>query len=142
MKCGKIRSGLYGYLKGELDPVRKASVEEHISLCPGCAAELAGIRRIKSMFSASLQEAPAGVLRSLRSRFKAPRPPLFWLKPALTASTVVIAALCIFIYSYNVNSRKTELSNFIISNYNVVDQSSFDNSDYEQTSYIYQQDEL
>jgi predicted anti-sigma-YlaC factor YlaD len=142
MDCGKIKKILYDYLKDEVSPAQKTLIKTHLSLCPDCAAELAGISRMKRMFNASQQDAPPGVLKNLRKRFKPGRSPLLWLRPALTASTVLVIALCVFIYSFTVNSKKSALSSFMLDNYDVVDQSYFDSADYEQTSYIYEQDEL
>lgn len=142
MECGKVKNVLFDYLKGEVTAGQKARIETHLSACPGCAAEMSVLSRFRKIFSASLQDAPGTVLHNLRSRFRPARAPLFWLKPALTALTVSIMALSVYVYSYNINAKKTELSSFMMNNYNLIDLNSIDNTDYEQTSYIYDQNEL
>ena len=46
MSCEDILVLLMGYVDGELEDADRARVEEHLKVCPACARELEGYRRL------------------------------------------------------------------------------------------------
>jgi hypothetical protein len=53
---------LSSYLDGELNEPERRAVEDHVAVCPGCRAELDGLRRVVSRLRSLEREAPPPVL--------------------------------------------------------------------------------
>jgi hypothetical protein len=103
--CRDIQPDLSAYLDGELAPSRRAEIEAHVTSCPRCQRELAGLRTLAAGVAAlpRLQPAPrflAEVRRKI-AQGHAPesipwadylfRP--FWLKVPLEAAAVIVIAM-------------------------------------------------
>jgi hypothetical protein len=62
-RCGEVRLDLTAYLSGELDPVRAATLDDHLAACGGCLGELSELDLVTTALSASgLDHAPPGHL--------------------------------------------------------------------------------
>jgi anti-sigma factor RsiW len=142
MDCVKTRALIYDYTKNELKRADMDAANGHLNSCASCAAFLSEITAIKTRIREEMVDPPPRVLQALRKKFAPARTVFYWLRPALAASTAVIIGLGIFFYSSAASAKKNALSNFILDNYSVTDQAYYDNTEFEQTAYIFTQDEL
>jgi anti-sigma factor (TIGR02949 family) len=53
MNCDEADRFLDAYLDGELEPGRRAEVEEHLAGCPECQQKLNGLRQLREFFAAN-----------------------------------------------------------------------------------------
>jgi anti-sigma factor RsiW len=95
MQCNHELSALGCYLDGELRPEEAAAVQEQIGSCPGCAAEIAELTRLRVRLRparARFVPSPEFRRKIQRQVARPARPNLFrWLVPASVAAAVVIA---------------------------------------------------
>lgn len=69
MDCSRARELLEEYFEGTLPPRRRHEVSAHVSVCAGCAEELAQIQKVASALAAApLVEPSVGVLRAITRR--------------------------------------------------------------------------
>ena len=75
MTCEEIRLMLHPYVDGELDLTRSLEIEAHLDGCPNCPRELAGIRALRTAFSAEAfyHRAPVQLERRIRTAVRAAR---------------------------------------------------------------------
>jgi anti-sigma factor RsiW len=59
--CRLIRRRLGAFQDGELGAVARAKTTAHLARCPGCAAELAGLGRLRAALTAAPPEPPEAV---------------------------------------------------------------------------------
>lgn len=69
MRCDRVRRRLNAFADDELDRLPAARVAGHLSHCPGCATELAQIRRLGAAAAALWSDAAAPA--TLRARLAA-----------------------------------------------------------------------
>lgn len=72
MGCEQSVSLLHGYLDGELDAMRAAEFEQHLTTCPDCTATLSASESLRLSFQrAQLNEsAPLALRQKIRSELK------------------------------------------------------------------------
>jgi len=107
--CREIRQLLGVYVVGAIDPAERALVDEHLSTCPVCRDELAGLAGLPAMLGRvpaedvarmggiviSLpehQEPSPEMLNSLLSRVAARRKTRMWRGAAAVAAAAIVAA--------------------------------------------------
>jgi anti-sigma factor RsiW len=101
MTCEQVWQQVSAYLDGELDPVTRAALEEHVKGCKRCTAVVDGTRNVvRVMADDRVLEVPAGYSRRLHQRMAEviprPRGTVYpWLMAlaaaVLIAGTVVLA---------------------------------------------------
>jgi anti-sigma factor RsiW len=106
--CRDIRQALGVYVVGAIDPAERSAVDDHLSTCPDCREELAGLAGLPSLLgrvpaseaeqlilrSAELEDPqapPAELLSSLLRRVTARRTTRRWHVVAAAAAAVIIA---------------------------------------------------
>jgi predicted anti-sigma-YlaC factor YlaD len=108
LTCRSIRQLLGVYVVGAIDPGERSVVDEHLSQCPACRDELAGLAGLPAMLSrVPLAEAeriavgtmppeseapPVDLLNSLLRKVWARRRARMWRSVAAVAAAAVIAA--------------------------------------------------
>lgn len=98
MSCDFANSPLHGYFDGELNPLRAAEFERHVSHCTECATELVDL----DLLSARLQiariyaPAPASLRRKVRVNLTSVAVTPTALKPLLWHWIAAAAALLLF----------------------------------------------
>ncbi len=84
MECSEIGSLLSEFLDDALDPSTRGRVEEHISRCGACAAELAALRAcIEAVRSLEKVSAPPNFLAGVHERIGTEQPRPFPERPSL-----------------------------------------------------------
>lgn len=109
MECRDIRHALGVYVVGAIDPAERALVDSHLSICPECREELAGLaglpallRRVPVAEAQQLardeaiqlpaaESPPDELLRSLLDRSTKVRRTQRWRRLAAAAAVVVLA---------------------------------------------------
>jgi hypothetical protein len=103
--CGDIRYALGVYVVGAIEPAERAIVDAHLSQCPDCREELAGLAGLPALLgrvpiqdaerlalgSEDLEEPPAELLDSLLSQVSARRRGRRWRGITAAAAAAVIA---------------------------------------------------
>jgi predicted anti-sigma-YlaC factor YlaD len=103
--CGEIRHALGVYVVGAIDPAERAAVDAHLSHCPECREELAGLAGLPALLGRVpvadvermmrgddvLEEPPAELLDSLLAQVSVRRRARRWRTFAATAAAAVIA---------------------------------------------------
>jgi anti-sigma-K factor RskA len=103
--CGEIRHSLGVYIVGAIDPAERSAVDAHLSHCPDCREELAGLAGLPALLGRVpaadvermllsddvLEEPPAELLDSLLRRVAARRRARRWRFAATAAAAAVIA---------------------------------------------------
>jgi len=103
--CGDIRIALGVYIVGAIDPAERAVVDAHLSHCPDCREELAGLAGLPALLgrvpredaerlllgAEELEEPPAELLDSLLAQITARRRARRWRVIAAAAAAAVIA---------------------------------------------------
>jgi hypothetical protein len=106
--CGDIRHALGVYVLGAVDPAERAVVDAHLSTCPECREELAGLAGLPALLGrvplhdaerlaagdggpGDFEEPPAELLDSLLRRIAARRRSRRWRGLAAAAAAAVIA---------------------------------------------------
>jgi len=103
--CGDIRRALGVYVVGAIDPAERATVDAHLSHCPDCREELAGLAGLPALLGRvpkedaerlllddeQLEEAPAELLDSLLLQVSARRRARRWRGIAAGAAAAIIA---------------------------------------------------
>ena len=103
--CGDIRYALGVYVVGAIEPAERAIVDAHLSQCPDCREELAGLAGLPALLGRvpredaerlafgpeELEEPPAEMLDSLLSRVSARRRARRWRGITAAAAAAVIA---------------------------------------------------
>lgn len=103
--CGEIRHALGVYIVGAIDPAERARVDAHLSHCPECREELAGLAGLPALLGRVpvadvermvlgeeiLEEPPADLLDSLLAQVSVRRRARRWRTIAATAAAAVIA---------------------------------------------------
>ncbi len=103
--CGDIRRALGVYVVGAIDPAERATVDAHLSHCPDCREELAGLAGLPALLGRvpredaerlllddeQLEEAPAELLDSLLLQVAARRRARRWRGIAAAAAAAIIA---------------------------------------------------
>jgi anti-sigma factor RsiW len=100
MNCEQIRQSLSAHLDNELPPSEASAVSAHLAGCPGCAAELDGLKRASRMVrDLPLKPLPLGFLTRLRAKADAgaAAPAVSWLgpRPLAFAAAAIVAGLVI-----------------------------------------------
>ena len=71
LACDELVELLTDYLEGALEPGRRAAVEEHLVICPGCATYLRQFdETIRLAGSLGPEGAPPAALGALRRAFR------------------------------------------------------------------------
>jgi anti-sigma factor RsiW len=123
MNCKEVKATLYDYTKGEVTPETRSVIDSHLPSCASCAAELASIMKVKSIIHQGLHEPGANNLEIIRKAMKRPFEWLLGPKPAVAfAATLLIFSGLIFADNM-IDSRNTQLGEFISDSYSVVDNS-------------------
>jgi anti-sigma factor RsiW len=109
--CRDIRHALGVYVLGAIDPAERATVDAHLSTCPECREELAGlaglpallrripVREAQQLADVDLDELPGpevpsdDMLRSLLARTKQARQARRWRGLAAAAAVVLVAGV-------------------------------------------------
>ena len=103
--CGDIRYSLGVYVVGAIDPAERATVDAHLSHCPDCREELAGLAGLPALLgrvpredaerlafgTEELEEPPAEMLDSLLAQVTTRRRARKWRVVAAAAAAAVIA---------------------------------------------------
>jgi len=103
--CGEIRHSLGVYVVGAIDPAERATVDAHLSHCPDCREELAGLAGLPALLGRvplqdaerlalgdeKLEEAPAELLDALLRQVASRRRARRWRAVAAAAAAAVIA---------------------------------------------------
>lgn len=103
--CGEIRQALGVYIVGAIDPAERAIVDAHLSYCPECREELAGLAGLPALLGRVpvadvermvlgeeiLEEPSADLLDSLLAQVSVRRRARRWRTIAATAAAAVIA---------------------------------------------------
>jgi anti-sigma-K factor RskA len=106
--CRNIRQSLGVYVVGAIDPAERAQVDSHLSTCPDCREELAGLAGLPALLGRvpasdakrlilhsaevkDLEEPPDELLRSLLRRVAERRAARRWRSLGAAAAAVVIA---------------------------------------------------
>jgi Putative zinc-finger len=103
--CGEIRYALGVYVVGAIDPAERAVVDAHLSHCPDCREELAGLAGLPALLgrvpkedaerlalgTEKLEEPPAELLDSLLAQITSRRRARRWRGIAAAAAAAVIA---------------------------------------------------
>jgi anti-sigma-K factor RskA len=103
--CGNIRYALGVYVVGAIDPAERATVDAHLSHCPDCREELAGLAGLPALLgrvpredaerlalgTEKLEEPPAEMLDSLLAQVTARRRARRWRVIVAAAAAAVIA---------------------------------------------------
>jgi hypothetical protein len=103
--CGDIRYALGVYVVGAIDPAERAAVDAHLSHCPDCREELAGLAGLPALLgrvpredaerlalgAEKLEEPPAEMLDSLLAQVTARRRARRWRVIVAAAAAAVIA---------------------------------------------------
>ncbi|HUA28078.1 MAG TPA: zf-HC2 domain-containing protein [Streptosporangiaceae bacterium] len=103
--CGDIRYALGVYVVGAIDPAERATVDAHLSHCPECREELAGLAGLPALLgrvpredaerlafgAEELEEPPAEMLDSLLAQVTSRRRARRWRVVAAAAAAAVIA---------------------------------------------------
>jgi hypothetical protein len=103
--CGEIRYALGVYIVGAIDPAERATVDAHLSHCPDCREELAGLAGLPALLgrvpkedaerlalgTEELEEPPAELLDSLLAQVSSRRRARRWRGIAAAAAAAVIA---------------------------------------------------
>jgi Putative zinc-finger len=106
--CRNIRLALGVYVVGAIDPAERAIVEEHLSHCPECREELAGLAGLPALLGRvplgdaerlaldsvqlkNLEEPPARLLSSLLDQVAARRKVRKWRVLTAAAAAAVVA---------------------------------------------------
>jgi hypothetical protein len=103
--CGEIRYALGIYIVGAIDPAERATVDAHLSHCPDCREELAGLAGLPALLgrvpkedaerlalgTEELEEPPAELLDSLLAQVSSRRRARRWRGIAAAAAAAVIA---------------------------------------------------
>ena len=103
MNCEQVRDHLLK-LGGAQAPAPIPAVEEHLQVCPRCAAELAGLRRTLALLEEWTAPEPSpyfDVRLRARLREEARRPQSWWTwvrKPALAAAMVLLVVTGISLF--------------------------------------------
>lgn len=104
-ECGELRLALGVYVVGAIDPAERAAVDAHLSHCPECREELAGLAGLPALLGrvpraevermepgAEVPEEPPGeLLDSLLQRVAVRRRSHRWRMAAAAAAAAVIA---------------------------------------------------
>ena len=103
--CGDIRHALGVYVVGAIDPAERAIVDAHLSHCPECREELAGLAGLPALLGRvpaadvermdygeyDVEELPAELLDSLLGQVSMRRRARRWRLAAAAAAAAVIA---------------------------------------------------
>jgi hypothetical protein len=103
--CNEIRQALGVYVVGAIDPAERSALDAHLSSCPGCRDELAGLAGLPALLGRvpledaerlalgdeELEEAPAELLDALLAQVSARRRARRWRGVAAAAAAAVIA---------------------------------------------------
>jgi predicted anti-sigma-YlaC factor YlaD len=103
--CGEIRHALGVYIVGAIDPAERAIVDAHLSHCPDCREELAGLAGLPALLGRVpaadvermdygeyvVEEPPAELLDSLLDQVAIRRRARRWRMVAAAAAAAVIA---------------------------------------------------
>jgi len=121
MNCEQAQPLLDAYLDGELEPEKKAQVEQHIAGCAECAAALARLRRLQELFIAKAPHYPAppelrnkilaGLEAEKRRRFMA-----LARLPWLCAGALLILSICLA-WPHFFPNRESRVAHQAVSNY-------------------------
>ncbi|ACY96194.1 anti-sigma factor family protein [Thermomonospora curvata] len=81
-ECEEVRISLGVYVLGAIDPAERAAVDAHLSVCPSCRDELAGMAALPALLGrvseaqiAALAEPPGELLETLLARAASDRRP-------------------------------------------------------------------
>jgi Putative zinc-finger len=106
--CGDVRLALGVYVVGAIDPAERAIVDAHLSHCPACREELAGLAGVPALLGRvpardverlaeagigpdGLEEPPPELLSSLLRRVAARRRARKWRTITVAAAAAIIA---------------------------------------------------
>lgn len=109
MNCHEAQIQISEYLDGELDPLRKKSIESHLLTCPVCRAEADGLADcVRQIAQLPWVEPPLGFTQRVMAHARALEvEPSLWQKiispvrfslPLQASAAVVIAVLAVVIY--------------------------------------------
>lgn len=140
MNCKKTSAMLYDFTRNELSAPEMTAVETHLKSCPSCAVELTKVNGLRSYFKTGLQEPSSSVLANIRKSVSASKKPSLFMvfKPALAMAAAIL--LMVGLFTYKGIERKTTLSNTLMEDYNLTETYVSDISDFDQVSYIYEND--
>lgn len=140
MNCKNVTEVLYDYTRRELFADDAAAVEMHIKNCASCAEELKKLSKLSALLRADLKEPSPVILENIRKSLANIRRPKYFhvLKPALALAAGVLLLAGVFLYP-NID-KKAKLSNYIAEDYNITESALYDNSEFEDVSFIYGND--
>lgn len=76
INCEHVWREVSDYLDGEVDPVLRAAIEEHVRGCQRCTAVLNGVRNVVQLYGDErMMEVPVGYSRRLHQRLQADMSP-------------------------------------------------------------------
>ncbi|MFZ0504557.1 MAG: anti-sigma factor [Chthoniobacterales bacterium] len=114
MNCDDADRFLDAYLDGELEPAKKAELEQHLAGCPACEQKLAHLRRFREFFDANAPHypAPPELKAKVLARLEVARKSnLISLvrQPWLYAAALLIISICLAWLKFFPNQNQDEL---------------------------------
>jgi anti-sigma factor RsiW len=95
MNCAEMLSWFDGYVDEELDLARSVEVERHLAVCTDCAAQVQGLRKLRSAIArnAPYYTAPADLRKRVKRLIPRPKRRLFWTMAWAPAAAALAASL-------------------------------------------------
>lgn len=69
--CQQLVELVTDYLEGDLDPVDRSAVEQHLAVCGHCTSYVRQVQRLLELTAGPDPEVPQDVVEDLVARFKA-----------------------------------------------------------------------
>jgi len=92
--CQKIQEMISAMLDGELKASEHEVIEEHVALCPECAAMYADFAALSGIFAESREEVPATlhsrIMKGVRTSRKPKKPLIIQLRPYMSAAACLV----------------------------------------------------
>jgi anti-sigma factor RsiW len=141
MNCSDVSKLLYDYTKNEVSPDEKEAIRLHLDDCPKCSAELKELYTVKNIFKESqLTPSPAIIVR-IRESMQRKHAPRFSFKPVFAAAAAILLVCGVFAYSnFDKMNKKSEITGIIMEDYTVAETAAFDSDEFDDASYIYDND--
>lgn len=95
MNCAEMLSWLDGYVDEELDLARSVEIERHLAVCADCAAQIQGLRKLRSAIAANAPyyAAPADLRKRVEGLMPRPNRRPLWTMAWAPAAAALAASL-------------------------------------------------
>ncbi|RKZ01890.1 MAG: hypothetical protein DRQ10_01225 [Candidatus Hydrothermota bacterium] len=122
LSCKEFEKLMFDYIRGDLEPSVRESVEAHLSSCPSCRLKLEKEMRIERLLSDGFeQKAPLREIRNrVFDRIEAERRPFAFVKnawklaPAVALAFSIIAFFLMFGRSQDIEAEEIEIKTAIV----------------------------